>query len=346
MWRIIDANLDRIGEGLRLLEDVARFLLNDNHLTEQLKTMRHELLRGDWPFHQQLIQSRDSDGDIGMDIEARGEPNQRELTITVMANARRVQESLRVLEELAKTPDITPQMDSDKFKHARFSLYSIEQTLLSKIQRRDKAEQISGLYIIIDTDILGERNPVETATQVIRGGATIIQLRDKRSNKKELLPLAQELKELCAEHNVLFIINDHLDIALAADADGLHVGQEDLPVRVARKLLPLDKILGCSVTTPAEALAAETEGADYLGVGAIYATTSKEDVSVVGLKGLRGVREAATLPLVALGGISHENVSEVIAAGADSIAVISAVLQAEDMASATGQIIERMQETK
>jgi len=346
MCRIIDANLDRIGEGLRLLEDVARFLLNDSNLTEQLKTMRHELLRGDWPFHRQLIQSRDSGGDIGMDIEARGEPNQRELPITVMANARRVQESLRVLEELAKTPDITPQLDSAKFKHARFALYSIEQTLLSKIQRRDKAGQISGLYIIIDTDILRGRNPIETATQVIRGGATIIQLRDKRSNKKELLPLAQQLKELCAEHNVLFMVNDHLDIALAADADGLHVGQEDLPVQVARKLLPLDKILGCSVTTPAEALAAETEGADYLGIGAIYATTSKEDVSVVGLKGLRGVREATTLHLVALGGITHENVSEVIAAGADSVAVISAVLQAEDITSTTGQILERMQETK
>ncbi len=126
MWRIIDANLDRIGEGLRLLEDVARFLLNDNHLTEQLKTMRHELLRGDWPFHQQLIQSRDSGGDIGMDIEARGEPNQRELPLTIMANARRVQESLRVLEELAKIPEITSRLDSEKFKRARFALYSVE----------------------------------------------------------------------------------------------------------------------------------------------------------------------------------------------------------------------------
>jgi len=346
MWRIIDANLDRIGEGLRLLEDVARFLLNDTHLTEQLKTMRHEILRGDWPFHRQLIQSRDSGGDIGMDIEARGEPNQRELPITIMANARRVQESLRVLEEMAKTPDITPQMDSAKFKHARFALYSIEQTLLSKIQRHDKAGQISGLYIIIDTDILKGRDPIETATQVIRGGATIIQLRDKLSSKKELLSVARKLRELCAQHNILFIVNDHLDIALAADADGLHVGQEDLPVQVARKLLPLDKILGCSVTTPAEALAAETEGADYLGVGAIYPTASKEDVSVVGLQRLREVREAATLPLVALGGIAHENVSAVIAAGADSVAVIGAVLQAEDIASATSQIIERMQETK
>ena len=346
MWRIIDANLDRIGEGLRLLEDVARFLLNDNHLTEQLKTMRHELLRGDWPFHQQLIQSRDSDGDIGMDIEARGEPNQRELTITVMANARRVQESLRVLEELAKTPDITPQMDSDKFKHARFSLYSIEQTLLSKIQRRDKAGQISGLYIIIDTVILKGRNPIETATQVIRGGATIIQLRDKLSSKKELLSVARMFKELCAEHNVLFIVNDHLDIALASDADGLHVGQEDLPVWVARKLLPLDKILGCSVTTPAEALAAETEGADYLGVGAIYPTASKEDVGVVGLKGLREVRKTTALPLVAIGGITHENIPEVIAAGADSAAVISAILQAEDTEVAVRQITERIQEIK
>ncbi len=277
MWRIIDANLDRIGEGLRLLEDVARFLLNDSTLTEQLKTMRHELLRGDWPFHRQLVQSRDSAGDIGMDIQARGEPDRRELPVTVMANARRVQESLRVMEELAKTPGISPLLDPEKFKHARFALYSIEQALLSKVERRDRVGHICGLHVIIDMDILKGRSPVETACQAIEGGATVIQLRDKRSSRKDLLQSARLLKELCTGKDILFIVNDHLDIALASDADGLHVGQEDLPVAVAKKLLPLDRILGCSVTGIDEALTAEADGADYLGVGAIYATASKEE---------------------------------------------------------------------
>jgi len=342
MLRIIDANLDRIGEGLRLLEDVARFLLNDGALSQQLKTMRHELLRGDWPFHQQLIQSRDSESDVGINIEAPGEEKQRELPITVMANARRVQESLRVMEELAKIPDTKPELDTEKFKQARFALYAIEQNLLSKIQRRDKTKHISGLYVVLDSAALKGRNPVEVARQVIRGGAKTIQFRDKLSSKRELLPTARQLKELCAEHNVLFIVNEYLDLALAADADGLHLGQDDLPISVARKLLPIDKILGNSASAVEEAVAAESDGADYIAVSAIYPTSSKEGEKVVGLDRLREIRKAVTLPLVAVGGITLDNAADVIAAGADSVAVISAVLETEDIEKATRQIVERL----
>ncbi|MFC2003415.1 thiamine phosphate synthase [Chloroflexota bacterium] len=341
--RIIDANLDRIGEGLRLLEDVARLLLNDSALTQQLKTMRHELLHGDWQFHRQLLQSRDSEGDVGINIEARGEERQRELPIAVMANARRVQESLRVMEELAKIPDTTPQLDTEKFKQARFKLYSIEQKLLSKLQRRDKIKCISGLYVIIDSETLKGRNPVEAASKAIRGGgARTIQLRDKQSSKKELLSTAQQLKKLCAENNVLFIVNDYLDLALATDVDGLHLGQDDLPTKVARKLLPLDKILGSSVATVGQAIAAESEGADYIAVSSIYPTSSKEMEKVVGLDRLVEIRQRVTLPLVAIGGITQDNVDDVIAAGADSVAVISAVLEAEDIEKAAHQIVERL----
>lgn len=342
MLRIVDASLDRIGEGLRLLEDVARLLLNDRALTQQLKTMRHELLRGDWSFHQQLLQSRDSEADVGINIEAPGEEKQGELSITMMANARRVQESLRVMEELAKIPDNTLKLDPEKFKQARFNLYSIEQKLLSKLQRQDKIKHISGLYVIIDTEVLKERSPVEVARQAIRGGANIIQLRDKLSSKKEQLSIAQQLKELCAEHNTLFIINDYLDLALAADADGLHLGQNDLPIRIARKLLPMDKLLGSSVATVDEATAAESDGADYIAVSSTYPTSSKEDVVVVGLDQLREIRQATTLPLVAIGGINRDNVAEVIAAGADCIAVISAVLQADDIEKAARQIVDKV----
>ena len=116
MLRIVDANLDRAGEGLRFLEDVARFLLDDSRLSQQLKTIRHDILRGDWPLHKQLIQSRDSESDVGINIEPPGEDKQRELSLTIMANARRVQESLRVLEEMAKVPDITLELDPEKFK--------------------------------------------------------------------------------------------------------------------------------------------------------------------------------------------------------------------------------------
>ena len=342
--RIIDANLNRIGEGLRLLEDLARLLLNDIALTQQLKTMRHELIRDDWSFHQQLLNARDSEGDVGINIEAPGEEKQRELPITVVANARRVQESLRVMEELAKIPDT--KLDPEKFKQARFNLYTIEQNLLSKLLRQDKMKHIVGLYVIIDTQALEGRSHVEVAAQAISGGAKIIQLRDKLHSKKELLPIAQQLKNLCAEHNVPFIINDYLDLVLATEADGLHLGQNDLPISVARKLLPMGKVLGCSATTVDQAITAESEGADYIAVGSIYPTSSKETAKVVGLDRLRQVRQAVTLPLVAIGGITRDNAVEVIAAGADSVAAIRAVLEAENIEDAARQIVAKLESPK
>jgi thiamine-phosphate diphosphorylase len=141
---------------------------------------------------------------------------------------------------------------------------------------------------------------------------------------------------------VLFIVNDYLDLALASDADGLHLGENDLPIKVARKLLPIDKILGGSATTVDQATTAQSEGADYIGVGAIYPTASKETAVIVGLEGLRQVREAVTLPLVAIGGINKDNAEEVIAAGAESVSVISAVLEAEDAEEASRQIADRL----
>ena len=341
--RIIDASLNRIGEGLRLLEDLARLLLNDATLTQQLKNMRHELIRGDWPFHQELLDSRDSTGDIGIDMEVPGEEKQRDLPITVMANARRVQESLRTLEELTKIPGISRKLDPEKFKQARFSLYTIEQDLIARLLRKEKTDRLEGLYVIIDTQALKGRSHVEVAEQVIRGGATTIQLRDKTMSRKELLTVAQELKKLCGEHNVLFIMNDYLDLALAAEADGLHLGQDDLPIKVARKLLPIDRIVGCSVTTVEQAVAAASEGADHIAVGSMYSTPSKETAKVVGLEMLRQVRQKISLPLVAIGGINRDNAAEVKAAGADSVAVISAVLGAEDPEEEARKIVDRLE---
>ncbi len=218
--------------------------------------------------------------------------------------------------------------------------------MLSKLLRQDKIKHIPGLYAIIDTQALKERSHIEVASQIVHGGARTIQLRDKLLSKKELLPIAKQLKELCAEHNVLFIVNDYLDIALATDADGLHLGQNDLPMKAARKLLPIDKILGCSTTTVEQAVTAEAEGADYIAVGSVYPTTSKEAAKVIGLDGLRQIRQAVALPLVAIGGITKDNAAEVIAAGASSIAVISAILQAESPEEAAQQIVARLETPK
>ncbi|MBM2824832.1 MAG: Thiamine-phosphate synthase [Dehalococcoidales bacterium] len=343
--RIIDANLDRTAEGLRLIEDIARFVLNDAVLTQQLKTMRHQLVEGDWPFQQQLLQSRNSARDVGADVKAPVE-KERELPLVVVANARRVQESLRVLEEVAKIPGNITQLDSAKFKQARFSLYTLEQRLLARLLGQEKLKHISGLYVIIDTPALKGRHHVEMANQAINGGAITIQLRDKLLSRRELLPIAQELQNLCTERGVLFIVNDYLDVALAVDADGLHVGQDDLPVKTSRQLLPMGKILGVSAITVEEAIAAQSDGADYIAVGPIYPTPSKETTVVVGLERLRQVRQAITLPLVAIGGITQHNAAAVISAGADAVAVISAVLGAGSPEAASRQIVDSLKQPK
>ncbi len=339
--RIIDASLNRIGEGLRVLEEYARFSLNDTALTQKLKNLRHGLVRVDPDLQAQLLRGRDASGDIGADMEVPGEPKVRDISGMIAANARRVQESLRVMEEITRDPALN--MESNSYKQARFELYTIEKDLLARMLRKDKLKRLAGLYVIIDTAFLRGRGLKEVTFQAIKGGVKVIQLRDKEHGIREFLDAAAVLKKVCAEHDVLFIINDSLEVALACDADGLHVGQDDLPVAVARRLLPIDKILGCSARTPDEARTASAEGADYLGVGSIYPTTTKDTAGATGTEIIRDIKKSVALPLVAIGGINQSNLKAVMQAGADAAAVISAVMGADDMEKATRQLIEIIQ---
>jgi len=339
MLRIIDANANRLGEGLRLLEDIARFLLDDAHLSQQFREIRHDLAQNISPLSIKLLTKRNSEQDIGVNTEA---ARWQDLSTLASANAKRIEESLRVMEELAKLPKLSQQLDSSKFKRARFAVYTLEQKLLSKILRRDKLNQLAGLYVILDTQALGGRDEIEVASQVIQGGAKVIQFRDKQSNKVKGLATAQKLKQLCSESNVLFIVNDHLDLALAADADGLHIGQSDLPLPAARQNLAIDKIIGYSASTLAQAQKAEVEGADYIAVGSVFPSTSKQNAAVVGLETLRQIKQAVSLLVVAIGGINESNIDQVIATGVDSIAVISAILSKEDIKKATQQLVAKI----
>jgi len=336
--RIIDANLNRAGEGLRVLEEFARMSLNDKGLTQRLKNLRHQILLTDTRFQERLLLARDAEGDIGADMKAVGQDALVDPQSIIVANARRVQESLRVLEETARV--YNTGIDAGKYGKARFELYTVEKDLLSSILREDKLKRLKGLYVIIDTDALRGRHYIESTAQVIKAGAQVIQLRDKQCKKAKLVGIAQEMGELCRENGVIFIVNDYLDVALAADADGLHLGEEDLPVSVARALLPRNMILGRSVRTVEKARSAIAQGADHLGVGGMFPTTSKENNEVIGTAGLRAIREAVHIPLVAIGGINKENMSLVLEAGADAVAVISAVLGAKDIETATRGLVE------
>jgi thiamine-phosphate pyrophosphorylase len=228
----------------------------------------------------------------------------------------------------------------------RFTLYTLERDLISRISRRDKMERVSGLYVILDRQFLENRDELGIAGQIIEGGASVIQLRDKsrfyRDKKGELLLVAQKLRELCSQADVLFIINDYLDLAMAVDADGLHIGQVDLPLSVIRRELPIDKLVGCSVTTLSQAKNAQAEGADYIALGSVFPTATKKGTTVVGVNMLKELKQTVSTPLVAIGGINQNNIAEVVSAGADAVAVIGAVLGKEDVRGAVQELIAKM----
>ena len=198
---------------------------------------------------------------------------------------------------------------------------------------------VKGLYVILDPAFLNGVTEVEAAEAIARGGARVIQWRDKTRDKGEQLPVVREVNRVCADAGVVSIINDHVDLAMASGADGVHLGQKDLPLEEARRLMPGDAVIGVSNATVEEALSAQAKGASYIAVGAIYPTSSKAVTRPAGLPTLRAVAEAATVPVVAIGGINAGNVGPVVEAGADSVCVISAVLSAPDIEAATRELV-------
>lgn len=203
------------------------------------------------------------------------------------------------------------------------------------------------LYVIT-TEIPGlSRTHIDVARDAIAGGATVIQLREKDRCTRDMLRIAAEIKKLTHRSGTLFIINDRIDIALAIDADGVHLGQEDMPLPYARKILGKGKIIGVSVGGIKEAVRVEREGADYLGVGSIFLTPSKSDAGQpVGLSTLSEIRSSVKSPIVAIGGITLNNLEDVLKAGADGVAVISAVACAADVRRATSELLKKIREVK
>ncbi|ADT83484.1 thiamine phosphate synthase [Thermococcus barophilus] len=190
------------------------------------------------------------------------------------------------------------------------------------------------LYVITDRRL---RDEIETTKAALEGGATAIQMRIKNAPTGEMVRVGKELRKITKEYGALFFVDDRLDVALAVDADGVQLGPEDMPVYIARELAP-NLIIGASVYSLEEALKAEREKADYLGAGSVFPTKTKKDARVLGLEGLKKVVESVKIPVVAIGGINHENVRKVLEIGVDGIAVISAIVGAEDVKKAAEEM--------
>ncbi|PIE53841.1 MAG: thiamine phosphate synthase [Dethiosulfovibrio peptidovorans] len=187
------------------------------------------------------------------------------------------------------------------------------------------------LYVIPDQRLGAPRSIMEQASEALHGGATAIQLRDKELSGRELVEVATALQKLCQDHEALLFINDRLDVALAVGADGCHLGQSDLPLEAARRIAPSPFLIGRSARTVDQAREAQKCGADYLGVGAVFPTGTKDDTLVIGLDGLQRVLEVATVPVVAIGGIGISGVPEIMNVGVSGVAVVSAVVAQDDV---------------
>ncbi|MCF8051543.1 MAG: thiamine phosphate synthase [Desulfobacterales bacterium] len=204
-----------------------------------------------------------------------------------------------------------------------------------------------GLYLVTDRGLSRGRPTIEVVAAAVRGGVTVVQLREKGAETRDFVKEALAVRRLLEARGIPLIVNDRIDVALAVSADGVHLGQKDMPIDMARKILGPDKIIGISAESVADAVAAEKAGADYLGVSPIYATPTKTDtVAALGLEGLRQIREAVDLPLVGIGGLNAGNAAEAIRHGADGIAVVSAIVSADDPETAARELSRIVAEAK
>ncbi|HWE40261.1 MAG TPA: thiamine phosphate synthase [Isosphaeraceae bacterium] len=323
--RILDAAANRAREGLRVAEDYARFVLDDPTLTKRLKDVRHRLaaaLGGLDP--DLLLAGRDTLGDVGTHIMTPSEQHRAGIRAVLLANFKRTAEALRTLEEYSKLLD--PWL-AGRFEVLRYDVYTIEKMTMTAVAAR-RGIGDARLYVLVGgLPTLGDLTWV--VGEALEGGAQAIQLREKGLPDRALLERARAVRKLTAESGAVFLLNDRPDLARIVGADGVHLGQDDLPVREARRVVGPNALIGASTHAPDQLEAALLAGAHYLGVGPVFSSLTKEFDAFAGLDYVRHAAASTALPWFALGGITLENLDEALAAGARRVAVSAAVVHAD-----------------
>jgi thiamine-phosphate pyrophosphorylase len=332
--RILDAAANRCREGLRVVEDFTRFVLNDAHLSGTLKNLRHELAAAleSLPADR-LLRSRDTPGDVGTAIDTAAERERLSPQHVARANAKRVEESLRTLEEYGKVVDAE---FAARCERLRYRFYTVEQAILTTVSARVRLADCRLYLLVGSTPAAPSSRGAETLIRAaLAGGVNAVQLREKNMSDRRLIDVAHRLREWTSDAGALFIVNDRPDVAALVQADGVHVGQDDLTVRQARQIVGPDRLVGVSTHTIEQARQAVLDAADYLGVGPTFPSQTKAFPHLAGLDFLRQVTAEITRPWFALGGITAENLPQVLAAGATRIAVSAAITTADDPTAAT-----------
>jgi len=303
LLRMLDANFNRAAEGLRVVEDFARFSCNDAHLSEICKSLRHDLATAQKRFPADALHAaRDSQNDVGAEIQTQSEYQRSSISGIVAANINRAQQSLRVLEECAKAIDVST---AHLFEPIRYRLYTLEKLLTKRQERRQRLNDCH-LYVLIDGGASLEEF-ISHADSLVAAEVDVIQLRDKSLEDGELLIRARALRVACSKGATLFIMNDRPDLAVLADADGVHVGQSELAASDVRTVVGPERLIGVSTHKIEEARAAVLEGADYLGVGPIFPSGTKSFEKFPGIAYAEQAAKELSLPMFAIGGIHVGN---------------------------------------
>ncbi len=336
--RILDAAQNRAREALRVIEDYCRFALDDAFLTGELKRLRHDLVEAlalhnadrDWD-----LAARETLRDVGTSLSVPQEQERGSLLSVAQINHKRLQEALRSLEEFGKLKG--PALGR-AIEGLRYRAYTLERALvLGTTARRRLAD--ARLYLLV-TGALCEGSMEWTIAEAAAGGVDVVQLREKTLTDRDLLERARAVRRWTRQTGVLFVMNDRPDIARLAEADGVHLGQDELPVKEARRILGPDALIGVSTHTIEQVRQAVLDGGSYIGVGPTFASQTKEFGELAGIDFVRQAATETTLPAFAIGGVNAVNAHEVVAAGLRRIAVSHAICKADDPRRAARELRE------
>jgi thiamine-phosphate pyrophosphorylase len=335
--RVVDACANRAREGLRVVEDYCRFVLDDAVLCGELKQLRHDLTAALIALPaQRLLTARDTPGDVGTGVTTAAESQRGSLQTVVLANWKRLQEALRSMEEFGKTYNAEL---GRALEQLRYRCYTLERaTLLASSARRRLADV---RLCVLLTGGSG-RDLGRLIAEAAAGGAGMVQLREKDMSDRERLERARQVRRWTRAAGILFVVNDRADVARLADADGVHLGQEDLPMRDARRIVGPDMLIGVSTHNLEQVRQAVLDGAAYLGVGPTFSSKTKASPQLAGLDFVRAAAAETTLPTFAIGGVNADNIGAAVAAGAKRVAVSHAVAEAADPRAATAELVRAL----
>lgn len=341
IWRILDAAANRAGEGLRVIEEFARFALNDAHLSRLLKECRHDLVAALAVIPESnRLAARDTLGDVGTAIGTSSEYTRLTPLDVARASFKRVQEALRTLEEYGKLIDSTI---AQRIEQLRYRLYTAEKAVLRTANLSERLHD-RVLYLLVTSQSCAS-GLEPTIRGALAAGVGIIQVREKQMPDRELLEYARRVRQLTQGYGALLIMNDRPDLAVLADADGVHVGQDELTVRDARRIVGPDRLVGVSTHSIEQARQAVLDGADYLGVGPTFPSHTKSFNEFAGLEFVKQVAAEISLPWFAIGGIGAENIAAVIDVGATRVAVSNAICGAADPGQAAASLVQSLRRT-